>query len=586
MGAAKEAELAALKAQNQKPNNDDTNTYGGNDDDDAKAVPKTDVTLSIRGTPEYDSYPYAMASDKFYYMASIKAPYFREVDRAPIDLVAVVDESASMSGDSIKLVRQTIKFIIKNLESGDRFGIVGYSSGSREVLPLTRMDDAGKKKAQQLASNLKAQGGTALCQGLVDGVNMMRRRTTKNEIASVMILTDGQANQGPTSAAEINNSVRQGKVVSVHGGGYGGFSNSNMIQNRSPMIKPPRKMMAKKKRKQVPKLVQQQQGPPPPMLQQAGPPGPPSVPSPNDIIEDDEETKQQPEGGDDEGSEELPCTINTFGFGAGHNENLLKALAENGRGMYAFIENTDQISDTFAECLGGLVSIVGQNLKVQVQALNNVEISRCLVKGYPMKVDIPQKKHTISVKDLQSEENRDFVFELKVPKIEGEKKEDPLIQLSVQYDNVVKGTTETLTNICNIHRIDGKQIGERNVELDQQYNRVIASDAMEKAEKLAKSGKLKDARNVLTNAELTIKGSKSNRSPFCMNLVNDMGAIQSNMVDRSSYRTAGSKMLRSSGGCHGMQRSCGSRARGARSQRAYRGRGKSAMMNRALRGGK
>merc|ERR1712126_706261 len=73
-----------------------------------------------------------------------------------------------------------------------------------------------------------------------------------------------------------------------------------------------------------------------------------------------------------------------------------------------------------------------------------------------------------------------------------EKKEDPLIQLSVHYENVVKGTTETLTNICNITRIDGKQIGERNVELDQQYNRVIASDAMEEAEKLAKNGKLKD----------------------------------------------------------------------------------------------
>ena len=46
-----------------------------------------------------------MASDKFFYMASIKAPYFREDDRAPIDLVAVVDESGSMSGDRIKLVK-------------------------------------------------------------------------------------------------------------------------------------------------------------------------------------------------------------------------------------------------------------------------------------------------------------------------------------------------------------------------------------------------------------------------------------------------------------------------------------------------
>ena len=63
------------------------------------------MTLSIRGIPEFDSYPFAMAAEKFFYMASIKAPYFREDDRASIDLVCVVDESGSMSGDRIKLVK-------------------------------------------------------------------------------------------------------------------------------------------------------------------------------------------------------------------------------------------------------------------------------------------------------------------------------------------------------------------------------------------------------------------------------------------------------------------------------------------------
>merc|ERR1711920_775711 len=121
---------------------------------------------------------------------------------------------------------------------------------------------------------------------------------------------------------------------------------------------------------------------------------------------------------------------------------------------------------------GGLVSIIGQDLKVQVQTLNGVEINRCLSKGYSMKVDEPKKKHTISVKDLQSEESRDFIFELKLPQIAGEKKEDPLVQLSVNYMNVVKGVTETLTNICTVTRIDGKQIGGRNLELDRQLNRV------------------------------------------------------------------------------------------------------------------
>merc|ERR1740123_2964608 len=256
------------------------------------------------------------------------------------------------------------------------------------------------------------------------------------------------------------------------------------------LVQPPQQQQMQQMQQQM----QQQQ----PVLQQiqGGPSGPARLRQPpsNDMIADEDDTKQQPEGIDEE-SDELPCTINTFGFGSGHNADLLKALAENGRGMYSYIENTDQISDTFAECLGGLVSIIGQDLKVQIQALNGVEINRCLSKGYSVKVDIPKKKHTISVKDLQSEESRDFIFELKLPQIEGEKKEDPLVQLSVHYMNVIKGTTETLTNICTITRIDGKQIGKRNLELDRQLNRVFAADAMEEAE---------DARNVMSSAQSAI----------------------------------------------------------------------------------
>merc|ERR1711992_310014 len=295
---------------------------------------------------------------------------------------------------------------------------------------------------------------------------------------------------------------------------------------------------------------------------------------------DDDDSKDPEEGGDsEEGSDELPCTINTFGFGANHNAELMKALADTGRGMYAYIENTEEIASSFAECLGGLVSVVGQNLKVHVQALNNVKIKRCLVKGFPVKVDIPQKKHIISVKDMQSEESRDFVFELSVPQIETEKKEDPLIQLSVQYDNVVRGGTDSLTDICNISRIDGKQIGERNLELDLQYNRVLAADAMAEANKLAKNGKLNDARKVLTTAQEHIKKSRTNQDQFCVDLVKDMQKIQSNMVDHSSYRSKGAKMLVSNCESQMMQRSTNSTAYG--SQMKYVSRAKKSKKSKA-----
>merc|ERR1712130_348014 len=290
------------------------------------------------------------------------------------------------------------------------------------------------------------------------------------------------------------------------------------------------------------------------------------VPAKPDMIEEKE----------NEGSNgELPCTINTFGFGAGHNENLLEAIAENGRGMYAFIENTDMIADTFAECLGGLVSIIGQDLKIQVEALNDVEINKCLSTGYTLSVTKPRKIHTISINNLQSEENRDLIFELKVPKVSDKKEKYPIIQTAVTYKNVVKDSIETLTHICCIDRIDSKQIGERNIELDVQYNRVLAANAMEEADGLATKGKLEEARKVLANAQSHIQSSKSNKNKFSTALVKDMQRIQDNMKSRQQYSTHGGKMMKMNRMAHQMQRSCKSSTYA--SQSVYQNRSKSKM---------
>merc|ERR1719384_193647 len=254
-------------------------------------------------------------------------------------------------------------------------------------------------------------------------------------------------------------------------------------------------------------------------------------------------------------SDSLPCTINTFGFGSGHNESLLESIAENGRGMYAFIETTDMIADTFAECLGGLVSIIGQNLKIQVDALNEVEINKCLSTGYALAVTKPRKIHTISIKNLQSEENRDLIFELKMPKVGEKRAEYPIIQTAVTYKNVVKNVTETLTNVCTVNRISGQQMGERNIELDVQYNRVLAANAMEEADKLATNGKLQEARKVLTNAQNHIKKSRSNKNKFSSALVKDIQRILDNMQSRQQYTSSGGKMMKMNRMAHQFQRS-------------------------------
>jgi len=355
------------------------------------------------------------------------------------------------------------------------------------------------------------------------------------------------------------------------------FQMPQQMQQQMPMQQqmqgmPPQPFQVQQQQQQI--MPQQQgvpppQGPPPQMRSQvqgnvqvtsqgqgqaqSSIPTPPQ--SKADKIENTEDEKEQKEGAQDRSSTELPCTINTFGFGTGHNADLLQAISERGRGMYAFIETTDSIADTFAECLGGLVSMVGQDLQVKVEALNNVEINRCLSKGLPLRVTKPRKVHTVTIKDLQSEESRDLVFELKLPALGAAKESDPIVQLSVAYKNVVKDVRETLSNVCSIARIEGSQKGERNMELDVQYNRVMAADAMERADELANKGKMAEARKLLSFQVASIQASPSSAQSYSVNLVKDMQTISSNMQNTQQYASRGRKMMKSQYQAQQMQRS-------------------------------
>jgi Ca-activated chloride channel family protein len=56
-----------------------------------------------------------------------------------------------------------------------------------------------------------------------------------------------------------------------------------------------------------------------------------------------------------------------IGFGAHFNEDLLKAMSDGGSGNYWYVEHTDQMGGIFDEEVEGLVSLVAQNVEIEVR---------------------------------------------------------------------------------------------------------------------------------------------------------------------------------------------------------------------------
>lgn len=102
----------------------------------------------------------------------------------------------------------------------------------------------------------------------------------------------------------------------------------------------------------------------------------------------------------------------TIGFGEDYDEDLLKAMADAGRGGTYYIEKVDQASGVFEEELEGLLSIAAQNVRVTVQPGADAESVKVLHE-YPSHA--AGNVLTLEVGDLYAREPRRILMAFLLP---------------------------------------------------------------------------------------------------------------------------------------------------------------------------
>jgi Ca-activated chloride channel homolog len=105
-------------------------------------------------------------------------------------------------------------------------------------------------------------------------------------------------------------------------------------------------------------------------------------------------------------------TISTMGVGDYFDEEMMEGIADHGKGNYYFINQLEEIPDIFAKELEGLLSVVAQNLSLQITPKDGIEITNIF--GYTY------KGHELSLGDMFADETKSILIEYRVPgKIEG-----------------------------------------------------------------------------------------------------------------------------------------------------------------------
>ena len=124
-----------------------------------------------------------------------QAPLNESVDteRPPCDIVAVVDRSGSMSGQKLALVKEALSYLITQLKACDRLSVVAFDHRVSHIFGLKRCSEQGRLSMDRsVQTDLHARGGTNIKSGLTFGLDCLKRRSTQNPVAAIMLLTDGQ----------------------------------------------------------------------------------------------------------------------------------------------------------------------------------------------------------------------------------------------------------------------------------------------------------------------------------------------------------------------------------------------------------
>ena len=121
--------------------------------------------------------------------------------RPPLNLALVIDKSGSMSGRPLHEAKRCADMVVDRLSASDRLAIVAYDNRVEVVLPSAPVEERGRFK--RAIASIREGGMTNLHGGWHAGATEVARSLRAEGVARVLLLSDGQANEGETDPAVI-----------------------------------------------------------------------------------------------------------------------------------------------------------------------------------------------------------------------------------------------------------------------------------------------------------------------------------------------------------------------------------------------
>lgn len=248
-------------------------------------------------------------------------------------------------------------------------------------------------------------------------------------------------------------------------------------------------------------------------------------------------------------------SVTTIGLGSGYNEDLMNKLALNSDGNHSFVESPAELAQVFNQELGGLLSVVAQNITLTVELAEGVRPVRSLGR----ESSIVGQTVTVSFNQLYAEQDKFLLLEVETPASKAE--QDQLIaDTSVSYFDLTKNEPSKASTRSVARVTNDKKLAETSENREVMISVVdfIASERSLAAIKLRDEGKIEEAKILITEnrIELPIFAEKyncqalheeavRNEDDFAKIDTADWGFKRKSMTQRQNEKTSQNKAFRS-----------------------------------------
>lgn len=149
-----------------------------------------------------DGAPSVYDSDEIILRIGIQGYQESYYERKPSSLVFVIDTSGSMEMDGrLELIKNSLKKLVRQMNSEDQIGIVTFGSNGRIMLYPTRGDD--KESIYQVIESLYPDGSTNAEEGLSQGYSIAMQYFLRDGNNRIIFCSDGVANTGLTNPDQL-----------------------------------------------------------------------------------------------------------------------------------------------------------------------------------------------------------------------------------------------------------------------------------------------------------------------------------------------------------------------------------------------